>query len=225
MAVELMLGYRTDSFNSKMEQIAVKEAASGLESVEKLMKLLSHSQHLGSSSSLASKSDVAMSTDYKAVADAAVSKFRKVISLLGRTRTGHARFRRGPLTPNPRPENPIQEEKIYYATPIQQIPPPRSERRDPASCPTTINFSAYGSGQQGGSFLAVGESEGKVLPLSEGFHITDLSRTQVSSSVVGKPPLSSSSSFKRKCSSDNLGSVKCHSGSNSSRCHCSSKKR
>lgn len=52
---------------------------------------------------------------------------------------------------------------------------------------------------------------------SPAFQITNLS--QVSS--AGKPPLSSSS-LKRKCSSENLGSGKCTSSS--SRCHCSKKR-
>ncbi|CBI21376.3 unnamed protein product, partial [Vitis vinifera] len=42
MAVELMMGYRNDGFADKMEENAVQEAAAGLESVEKLIRLLSH---------------------------------------------------------------------------------------------------------------------------------------------------------------------------------------
>uniref|UniRef100_A0A803NR02 Uncharacterized protein n=1 Tax=Cannabis sativa TaxID=3483 RepID=A0A803NR02_CANSA len=106
---------------------------------------------------------------------AAVSKFRRVISLLGRTRTGHARFRRAPLPPQHNNNN-TEPSRVYYATPIQQIPPPDQNA------------------------------------------ITNLS--QISS--VGKPPISTSS-LKRKCSSENLGSGKCTSGS-SGRCHCSKKR-
>lgn len=42
MAVELMTGYRTDNFATKMEETAVQEAAAaGFQSVEKLIRLLS----------------------------------------------------------------------------------------------------------------------------------------------------------------------------------------
>ncbi|CAI9115832.1 OLC1v1016834C1 [Oldenlandia corymbosa var. corymbosa] len=111
MAVDLMTGFRTDSFAAaKMEETAVQEAATaGLQSVEKLIRLLSTTTQ--------SKSDPQQATvyqdssDYQAVADAAVHKFKKFISLLDRTRTGHARFRRGPVNnsnsnPNPNPSSP-----------------------------------------------------------------------------------------------------------------------
>lgn len=65
------------------DQKAIQEAASqGLKSMENLIRLLSHQQQT-------SRAD---STD---ITDLTVSKFKKVISLLNRT--GHARFRRGPL--------------------------------------------------------------------------------------------------------------------------------
>ncbi|KAK4584726.1 hypothetical protein RGQ29_022431 [Quercus rubra] len=179
-----------------------------------------------------------MERDCKAVADVAVSKFKKVISLLGRTRTGHARFRRGPLAPPPPPthlgSNPSQERsapepRVYHATPIQQIPPlpqyhgesfmPKNgviERKD--SSTTTINFS-YSSAATSFMSSLTGDTDSKQQPSSSSaFQITNLS--QVSS--VGKPPLSTAS-LKRKCSSENLGSGKC--GGSSGRCHCSKKSR
>ncbi|NP_001313834.1 probable WRKY transcription factor 15 [Gossypium hirsutum] len=252
MAVELMMSCRNgDSFAAKMEENAVKEAASGLESVEKLIRLLSQTQqqqqtnsnnqekYQASSISTTSNSLV-LEMDCKAEADAAVSRFKRVISLLGRTRTGHARFRRAPVQPDQE-----QETKVYYATPIQQIPPPvttayplppppppppHHHHRDFMTVKTggleridsskTINFS-YSSA--GNSFLSslTGDTDSKQpCSSSSAFQITNFS--QVSS--AGKPPLSSSSSFKRKCSSDNLGSGKCTSGS-SGRCHCSKKRK
>lgn len=108
MAVELMLGcHRPEAFAAKIEETAVKEAAAGLESVGKLIKLLSTQQQshavfdssAAAASQLAPKPPTNIETDCRTVADAAISKFRKVISLLGRTRTGHARFRRGPVAP------------------------------------------------------------------------------------------------------------------------------
>ncbi|KAG8478373.1 hypothetical protein CXB51_028131 [Gossypium anomalum] len=196
MAVELMMSCRNgDSFAAKMEENAVKEAASGLESVEKLIRLLSQTQQQQQSnsnnqekyqaSSISTTSNsLDLEMDCKAEADAAVSRFKRVISLLGRTRTGHARFRRAPVQPNQE-----QETKVYYATPIQQIPPPVT--------------TAY-----------------PLPPPPPPHHHHDF----MTVSSAGKPPLSSSSSFKRKCSSDNLGSGKCTSGS-SGRCHCSKKRK
>ncbi|RZC30718.1 probable WRKY transcription factor 15 isoform X1 [Glycine soja] len=227
MAVEFMMGYRNDTF---AEDNAVREAASGLESVEKLIKLLSHTQQQYQTTSKSSMENI--DTDYTAVADVAVSKFKKVISLLGRTRTGHARFRRAPVpVPVPVASPPPSEPRVYRATPLQQIPPPtlhthsvtehslipKIERKDSSK---TINFSYSNSFV---SSLTAGDTDTK-QPCSSSpspataFQITNLS--QVSS--AGKPPLSSSS-LKRKCSSENLGSAKC--GSSSSRCHCSKKSR
>ncbi|QDP16916.1 hypothetical protein Tsubulata_070011 [Turnera subulata] len=276
MAVELMMsGYRNGSFVTKMEENAVQEAASGLESVNKLIRLLSQQQnhqhqannnssnnnnsnnnninHQSSSPSSSSSSRTAsmeMDMDCKAVADVAVSKFKRVISLLGRTRTGHARFRRAPVanTPahvpstisntNTRQENSqaLETSKVYYATPIQQIPPtlpvpnhhhdyasmmmlPKSngviERKDSS---TTINFSYSSAGNNSFMSSLTGDNDSKQPSSSSAFQIANLS--QVSS--AGKPPLSTSS-LKRKCSSENLGSGKC--GASSGRCHCSKKSR
>ncbi|CAK7337720.1 unnamed protein product [Dovyalis caffra] len=240
MAVELMMGYRNDSFVvTKMEENAVQEAASGLESVNKLIRLLSEQsqENLHQSSTSPSRTSMDMEMDCRAVADVAVSKFKKVISLLGRNRTGHARFRRAPVsTPpiNQRQEQSYQAPEantkvIYYATPIQQIPPPVLnqnhypivipkngviERKDSA---TTINFSYSSAGNSFVSSLT-GETDSKQPSSSSAFQFTNVS--QVSS--AGKPPLSTSS-LKRKCSSENLDSAgKCAS---SGRCHCSKKSR
>lgn len=248
MAVEFMMDYRNNNFSAKMEENAVQEAASGLESVEKLIRLLSQTQQqqqqqqqyqIQSQSQSQNQSSSEMERDCKAVADVAVSKFKKVISLLGRTRTGHARFRRGPLGPPPPPLPPLvsnqsqersaPEPRVYYATPIQQIPPlpqyhgesfmPKNgviERKD--SSTTTINFS-YNSAATSFMSSLTGDTDSKQQPSSSSaFQITNLS--QVSS--VGKPPLSTAS-LKRKCSSENLGSGKC--GGSSGRCHCSKKRK
>ncbi|KAM4128336.1 hypothetical protein ACJW30_02G159200 [Castanea mollissima] len=243
MAVEFMMDYRNNNFSAKMEENAVQEAASGLESVEKLIRLLSQSQQqqqqqqqqYQSQSQSQNQSSSEMERDCKAVADVAVSKFKKVISLLGRTRTGHARFRRAPLAPPPAlvsnqsQERSAPEPRVYHATPIQQIPPlpqyhgesfmPKNgviERRD--SSTTTINFS-YSSAATSFMSSLTGDTDSKQQPSSSSaFQITNLS--QVSS--VGKPPLSTAS-LKRKCSSENLGSGKC--GGSSGRCHCSKKRK
>ena len=214
MAVDFM-GYRSEKFSAKLEESAVQEAASGLESVEKLIRLLSQTQPSNSNNIINSVNhhhhhhhhhqrekypSMEIEMDCKAVADVAVSKFRRVISLLGRTRTGHARFRRGPLPQTQ--EKPSSETKVYYATPIQQIPPPHLgenavlipksaviERKDSSS--TTINFSSYSSAATSFISTLTGETDGTTKQPSSSspaFQITNLS--QVSS--AGKPPLSSS---------------------------------
>ncbi|KAL8130596.1 hypothetical protein V2J09_019751 [Rumex salicifolius] len=122
MAVELMMGdYNSaTSFAAKMEENAVREAAAaGFQSVEKLIQLISQTQHQESSPvSLTSSSD---SGDYKVVTDVAVNKFKKVISLLDRNRTGHARFRRGPLgsSASSQPPAPTQPQPLPV---VQQSP-------------------------------------------------------------------------------------------------------
>ncbi|TYK12869.1 putative WRKY transcription factor 15 [Cucumis melo var. makuwa] len=188
-----------------MEPNAVQEATSGLESVHKLIRLLSipNPHSLPSSS----QSPIDFPSDCRAAADAAVSKFKKVISLLGRSRLGHARFRRAPLPQQP-----------HYVTPIQQIPPhPHPHLNSNNSNDESLNFSAHNS------FISslTGDADTKHPSSSSSpFLISNLS--QVSS--AGKPPLSSSS-LKRKCSSDNLGSGKCAAASSSARCHCSKKRK
>ncbi|KAK7331030.1 hypothetical protein VNO77_25239 [Canavalia gladiata] len=230
MAVELMMSYRNESFTSKAEENAVQEAASGLESVKKLIRLLSQTrQQFNSSNPNNPSNEIQM--DCEAVADVAVSKFKKVISLLGRTRTGHARFRRAPIPPIPNqtaPQTqPTDKSTVFHATPLQQIPPPTLPQIPKNGIPNdssskTINFS-YSSAANSFISSLTGDTDTKQpsssSPAAPGaFQITNLS--QVSS--AGKPPLSSSS-LKRKCSSENLDSGKC--GSSSGRCHCSKKSR
>ncbi|PRQ27418.1 putative transcription factor WRKY family [Rosa chinensis] len=85
MAVEMM------SFPKMEDQKAIQEAASqGLKSMEHLIRYLSHQQLSNQPSSRVDCTDL---TDHT------VSKFKKVISLLNRT--GHARFRRGPVAAVP----------------------------------------------------------------------------------------------------------------------------
>jgi hypothetical protein len=233
MAVELMTGYnnnRTETFTTKAEENAVQEAASGLESVEKLIKLLSQARHNQYQPSNPNNNNnnpsMEIERDCNAVADIAVSKFKRVISLLEKTRTGHARFRKAPLPQTQQIQ--ISETPIFNATPLQQIPPSSStttnlhrsiiQRKDSSK---TLNFS-YSSAANSfiSSLTGAGDTDNKQpssSSLAGAFQITNLSHV----SSVGKPPLSSSS-LKRKCSSETLGSGKC--GSSSSRCHCSKKR-
>lgn len=244
MAIELMpFGYNTSSNNNNNntyishmeEKTAVQEAASGLESVGKLIKLLSQQQRQqGQVQENETGDDKKIEIDCRAEADVAVTKFKKVISLLDRTRTGHARFRRAPVFSKPVSVSP--ENKVYCPTPIQQIPPPVNyqmdqnnygvsrngviDRKDSVS--KTISFSYSPAISRANSFISslTGDTDIKQqVSSSSGFQIGNMS--QVSSSV-GKPPLSACL-LKRKCSSsENGGSGKC-SGS-SGRCHCSKRR-
>ncbi|KAK6116207.1 hypothetical protein DH2020_050003 [Rehmannia glutinosa] len=262
MAVELMMNYRNNnSFVSQSEKTAAEEASSGLQSVEQLIRLFSSQQQKqnqlpdnGKPKSAAVETE---NIDYVAVADLAVNKFKKVISLLGRTRTGHARFRRGPVLTNspdlssssspnsvipnvitekskiPLAEGNYNYEKVIYCpTPIQQVPPQDYHHklvenlRESGS--KTISFSYSPPISRANSFISSltgGDTEICKPSSSSAFHQIVGNLSQVSNSGTGgKPPLSSSSSFKRKCASENGGvSGKC-SGS-SSRCHCSKRRK
>lgn len=122
MAVELMSGYRSDGFVAKMEEKAVQEAAAaGLQSVENLIKLLGQQQYQSSSNPNNSSES---NSDYRAVADVAVNKFKKFISLLDRSRTGHARFRRGPVPNNPPPTS----QQLHTQPQPQPQPQPQQQQ-------------------------------------------------------------------------------------------------
>ncbi|XP_009608534.1 putative WRKY transcription factor 15 [Nicotiana tabacum] len=232
MAVELMMDYgntRNCTFVTKLEEKAVvQEASSGLESVEKLIRLLSQTQsqqiqHQKQGYLKQNNSPMEIET----VANAAVTKFKKVISLLDRNRTGHARFRRAPVasSSSQNPTKDYVDTKVYYPTPIQQIPLVSYENysQQLPLVPKTISFSYSPEMSRTNSFnisTLTGETESKQHSSSSAFQITNLS--QVSNSA-GRPPLSSSS-LKRKCSSsENAVSGKC-SGS-SGRCHCSKRRK
>ncbi|XP_073032655.1 probable WRKY transcription factor 7 [Primulina eburnea] len=233
MAVDLMPGF---SFTAKMEENAAREAtAAGLQSVDKLMRILSNSKNF--------RTDPISSVDCRAVADVAVNKFKKFITLLDRTRTGHARFRRGPVPDNkkmepvldsvgqssqaPKAVDNASSAKIYCHTPVQRLPPlplpnhyqklVRNGSFERKETSTTINFASTVT-----SFMSslTGDTDSLQPSMSSGFQITNLS--QVSSG--GRPPLSTSS-FKRKCSSMDDSNGKCGGGSTGSRCHCPKKKK
>ncbi|AEE84877.1 putative WRKY transcription factor 7 [Arabidopsis thaliana] len=115
MTVELMMssysggggggdGFPAIAAAAKMEDTALREAASaGIHGVEEFLKLIGQSQQPTEKSQ----------TEITAVTDVAVNSFKKVISLLGRSRTGHARFRRAPAsTQTPFKQTPVVEEEV-----------------------------------------------------------------------------------------------------------------
>ncbi|KAK9756432.1 hypothetical protein RND81_01G096800 [Saponaria officinalis] len=254
MAVELMSGSyanttSTDRVAAMMEDYAVREAtAAGLQSVEKLINLLSQSQDVNIKPNSVSSSlngDV-QDFEYKAVADAAVNKFRKVISLLDRTRTGHARFRRGPLafSPEPKPDSLVIQKnqtklildnkpshgsaftRVHGSSQIQRLPPlPHSNNHvhkpvpiEPKDSCKTINFSTSAGNSVATSYMSslTGDMDNVQPSISSGFQITNMSLV----SSAGKPPLSGNS-LKRKCNSMDVSNC----GASSSRCHCSKRRK
>ncbi|MFS7947589.1 putative transcription factor WRKY family [Helianthus anomalus] len=234
MAVDLITGFRTTETN------AVQEAAAGLESVQKLIRLLSQSQ-----------SQQQSVTDYEAVADVAVTKFKRVISLLDRPNrqlTGHARFRRGPVNNNNNNNNIHKrndvvsenisttsnknihihkrndvvleegENKVYCPTPIQQVPfvppppPPTvaTGNQPPMFQRKEISFTYSPALSRASSFVSSLTGDSDGKQQSAG----------------GKPPLCTASCLKRKCSSSENGvSGKCSGGSTGGRCHCSKRRK
>ncbi|CAI9757907.1 unnamed protein product [Fraxinus pennsylvanica] len=252
MAVELMPGHRTPAagFTTKMEEYAAQEAAAaGLQSVEKLIRLISQSQNQQNFQE--SSSSKPINTEYQAVADVAVNKFKKFISLLDHNRTGHARFRRGPVHNNQQkiekgsesePVEILQNQhaipqiiferkeknsptgRIYCPTPIQRLPPlpHHHQLTKNGSIERKESLTTINFASTANSFMSslTGDTESLQPSMSSGFQITNLS--QVSS--AGRPPLSTSS-FKRKCSSMDDANIKCDGGSSGSRCHCPKKRK
>nr|APM86002.1 WRKY7 [Carthamus tinctorius] len=234
MAVEFMDSFRNTNFLGKMEETAVKEAgAAGIRSLENLIGLLSAHCHRKPSYSAAT------TTDYVAVADAAVDKFKKFITLLDRSSTGHARFRRGPVSlakkttlPSP-PANNINQkypqpavapppEMVYPSPAIQQRAPQiaqaavvdhrplvKSGSFDRKDSPATTINFAAAAASPANSFMS------SLTGDTDGFQITG-------GGVSGQPN-QSSSSFKRKCNSTDDSHTKCTNSSG--RCHCSKKRK
>ncbi|KAG2243814.1 hypothetical protein Bca52824_094329 [Brassica carinata] len=108
MAVDLMRFPKMD------DQKAIQEAASqGLQSMEHLIRVLStnrpEQQHTN--------------VDCSEITDFTVSKFKTVISLLNRT--GHARFRRGPVHSSSAASPPMQQSHFAKTAPVVSHPPAR----------------------------------------------------------------------------------------------------
>jgi hypothetical protein len=215
MAVDLIgRGYppRSLAAEEQHEQLAFQEAAAaGLRSLELLV------------SSLSPRADRA--TPLGEIADQAVSKFRRVISILDRT--GHARFRRGPVggaaaaltslpisspppmpvrapAPAPAPASSLQLAPQKSLT-LDFTKPTKAPAAAAAAAPSVTSTSFFSSVTAGG--------EGSV---SKG-------RSQLVSS--GKPPLAAGTKRKQH----QLQPPPCASGAHSDaaggRCHCSKKRK
>ncbi|KAL8168289.1 hypothetical protein V2J09_009788 [Rumex salicifolius] len=196
MAVDLM-----------QDDLVARETAAGLESVENFIKLISGKTEQ-------QKEGIDLSC--LAVMDDAVSRFRTVISLLNRTRTGgHARFRRAPPVPKP-----FETEKKQGI--VHESSGPVVANRQPSDLwnesTAMINFSSRSTVVSVATSIkstVTGENEtGKHLQV----HGTSRTASFInpSSSSAGRPPLSSSL--------NTTGSGRC-CGSCSGRSHCSKKRK
>ncbi|KAJ6856119.1 WRKY transcription factor 11 [Populus alba x Populus x berolinensis] len=233
MAVELM------SFNTKMDdQTAIQEAASqGIKSMEHLIRIMSHQNN----------HHVADCTD---LTDVTVSKFKKVISILNRT--GHARFRRGPIQPNQpakssfslsSPSTSTQSPQSQSQSPSfsrfqnltltpQQITPPVMAPAAPTSL--TLDFTKANIFSSKSAEIEFSKDSFSVSSNSTSFMSSGItgdgsvSNGKQGSSIflgsAGKPPLSTVPySNKKRCHEHHHDDSV--SGSSSGKCHCSSKRR
>ncbi|KAI5556028.1 hypothetical protein POPTR_018G008500v4 [Populus trichocarpa] len=233
MAVELM------SFNTKMDdQSAIQEAASqGIKSMEHLIRIMSHQNN----------HHVADCTD---LTDVTVSKFKKVISILNRT--GHARFRRGPIQPNQPakssfslspPSTSTQSPQSQSQSPSfsrfqnltltpQQITTPVTAPAAPTSL--TLDFTKPNIFSSKSAEIEFSKDSFSVSSNSASFMSSGItgdgsvSNGKQGSSIflgsAGKPPLSTVPySNKKRCHEHHHDDTV--SGSSSGKCHCSSKRR
>ncbi|XP_068304507.1 probable WRKY transcription factor 7 [Pyrus communis] len=244
MALELMMGL-IDSFAAKREENAVKEAASaGIQSVEKFISLISQHHHQSVSSNTEDE------TEYKEVADMAVTKFRKVISLLDKGRIGHARFRKAPVTqiPTPSISEPHDQEteqpsvfraeqssafKVYCPTLVVRLPPlPQNPhlKTTPVALKKGIGCAERKMDFAAAATISFSPSAPKTAANSFISSLTagDAAEQSISSGFQftnmsqssSSRPPLSSSSLKRKCSSVDNVS-RLRCGSTTGRCHCS----
>ncbi|XP_006293496.2 probable WRKY transcription factor 17 [Capsella rubella] len=157
----------------KMEdQTAIQEAASqGLQSMEHLIRILSNPPQ--------ERSNV----DCSEITDFTVSKFKKVISLLNRT--GHARFRRGPVhSPPPPPPPPPAPVPV----PVQISAPVSFVQSNQQS--VTLDFT------RPSSFGAKTKSCSEVVEFAkESFSVSSNNSSFMSSAITGDGSVSKGSSI------------------------------
>jgi hypothetical protein len=192
MAVDLMSCY---SPRRSDDQLAIQEAATaGLRSLEQLVSSLSPQASAPHKDS--------QQQPFAEIAGQAVTKFRKVISILDRT--GHARFRRGPVEPPPVPApSPVPKHVAPVVAQAAPSPQPHSLTLD-FTKPNLMTVSGAPSVTSTSFFSSVIAGEGSV---SKG-------RSLLS---AGKPPLSG---HKRKpCAGAHSEAT-----ADGSRCHCSKRR-
>ncbi|GAB4854019.1 WRKY Transcription Factor [Ancistrocladus abbreviatus] len=236
MAIELIGGGGGGGggYSRRMdEHVAIQEAAAtGLKSIEHLIRLVSQHQN-----------NQKTQIDCRDLTDTTVSKFKKLISVLNRT--GHARFRRSPTLSVPQTETeslpqqppppplPLPQSQPQTQTQIMTLDFTKPNRQQLASSSSsksvdlssgsqtqTFSVSAAASSANS-SFLSSITGEGSVSngKLGGGSSSLFLSPEANPPITAGKPPLWSTSNRKR-CqehheSDDILGKA-----AGSGRCHC-----
>ncbi|KAE8774851.1 WRKY transcription factor 10 [Hordeum vulgare] len=225
MTMDLIGGYgRAD------EQVAIQEAAAaGLRGMEHLILQLSRT---GTSESSPVGSSEApeqgkQQVDCREITDMTVSKFKKVISILNH-RTGHARFRRGPVVAQ------SQGPAVSEPAPV----------RASSSRSMTLDFTKASSGYGNDPGFSVSAASSSFMSSVTGDGSVSNGRGGGSSLMLppppsascGKPPLASSvastgagagAGQKRKCHdhahSENVAGGKY--GASGGRCHCSKRRK
>ncbi|PUZ48771.1 hypothetical protein GQ55_7G273500 [Panicum hallii var. hallii] len=211
MAVDLMGCYAPRRAN---DQLAIQEAAAaGLRSLELLVSSLSSQAAAPhKAAQQLQQQQQQQQQPFGEIADQAVSKFRKVISILDRT--GHARFRRGPVESSAPAAAPVVAAPAPPPAPLPHVAPVSVAQPAPAPQPQslTLDFTKPNLTMSGATsvtstsfFSSVTAGEGSV---SKG-------RSLMS---AGKPPLSG---HKRKpCAGAHSEAT-----ANGSRCHCSKRRK
>ena len=220
MAVDLMRFPKMD------DQKAIQEAASqGLQSMEHLIRVLS-----------TNRPEQQSNVDCSEITDFTVSKFKTVISLLNRT--GHARFRRGPVH-STSSSPPIQQSQIVKTAqpeaPVVSQPARATTSLPPSRPSVTLDFtkpSIFGSNSKSSELEFSKENFSVSLSssfmtsaltgdgsVSKGSSIFAPSQTVTSS---GKPPLAGGQPYRKRCiehehSQNFSGKI---SGSGHGKCHC-----
>jgi hypothetical protein len=201
------------------EQVAIQEAAAaGLRGMEHLILQLSRTGTSDETSPAEQpQGQGQQQVDCREITDMTVSKFKKVISILNH-RTGHARFRRGPVV-------------AQSQGPSASEPAPAPSR----AVPMTLDFSktaasaGYGNSMEysvsaaSSSFLSSVTGEGSVSNGRGGGGSSSLMLPPPPSASCGKPPLAlAGGGPKRKCHdhahSENV------AGAAGGRCHCSKRR-
>ncbi|KQJ82006.1 WRKY transcription factor WRKY51 [Brachypodium distachyon] len=214
MTMDLMGGYgRAD------EQAAIQEAAAaGLRGMEHLILRLSQTGTGAESSPAVAAPEQAKGkqqqqqeqVDCREITDMTVSKFKKVISILNRT--GHARFRRGPV--------------------VAQSQGPEHQQQAPVvvrSSSVTLDFTKAGYGNKdAGLSVSAATASSSFLSSVTGDGSVSNGRAGVSSSMVfppppsascGKPPLAAKHKCHDHAHSENV------AGASGGRCHCSKRRK
>ncbi|PKA57512.1 putative WRKY transcription factor 11 [Apostasia shenzhenica] len=199
------------------DQISVQEAAAaGIRSVESLIF------HLNQHSSL--PTSPAPTVDCRAITNHTVAKFKKMISILNRT--GHARFRRGPIAPQPEEAPPVVASAVKKQSLTLDFSKPSSAAaKQSFSVSTTIS-----SGTNSSSFLSSITGDGSVSNGRQGGGSSSLlvpPSSAISAGIAGsrKPPLSSSASKKRCLNNAVSDGVPGKIAATGTRCHCSKRRK